>query len=119
METASILSWTLHAEIPVPADVQSLLTHGEQAVAAFKTFRDSATFTTKRLIVRDAQGMTGKKVEICSAVQLDPDVVVRERGHAGLELRTGSLDRKQATSKSNCRRASMCVVSTVSLHGPC
>lgn len=66
METASILSWTLHAEIPVPADVQSLLTHGEQAVAAFKTFRDSATFTTKRLIVRDAQGMTGKKVEIYS-----------------------------------------------------
>lgn len=39
---------------------------GERPVAAYQTFRDSAIFTTKRLIVRDAQGMTGKKVEIYS-----------------------------------------------------
>ncbi len=32
--------------------------------AAFKTLRDSAIFTSRRLIVRDAQGMTGKKVEM-------------------------------------------------------
>lgn len=43
-----------------------LLVEGEQAVTAYKTFRDSAVFTTKRLIVRDAQGLTGKKVEIYS-----------------------------------------------------
>lgn len=36
------------------------------AVLAYKTFRDSAIFTNKRLIVRDAQGITGKKVEIYS-----------------------------------------------------
>ncbi|MZQ86212.1 PH domain-containing protein [Paenibacillus sp. 5J-6] len=36
------------------------------AIAAYKTFRDSAIFTNKRLIVRDAQGFTGKKVEIYS-----------------------------------------------------
>lgn len=66
METAPILSWTLQQEIPIPPDVQSLLVQGEQAVASFKTFRDSATFTTKRLIVRDAQGLTGRKVEIYS-----------------------------------------------------
>lgn len=66
MESGAILSWTLQQEIAVPADVQGLLAQGEQAVASFKTFRDSATFTTKRLIVRDAQGMTGKKVEIYS-----------------------------------------------------
>lgn len=66
METSPILTWTLQQEIPVPNDVQGLLTEGEQAVASFKTFRDSATFTTKRLIVRDAQGLTGKKVEIYS-----------------------------------------------------
>lgn len=35
-------------------------------MASFQTFRDSATFTTKRLIVRDAQGLTGRKVEIYS-----------------------------------------------------
>lgn len=66
METANILAWTLQQEIETPADVQGLLTQGEEAVASFKTFRDSATFTTKRLIVRDAQGITGKKVEIYS-----------------------------------------------------
>lgn len=66
METAPILAWTLRNEIPIPQDVLGLLVEGEQAVAAFQTFRDSATFTTKRLIVRDAQGMSGKKVEIYS-----------------------------------------------------
>lgn len=66
METGAMLTWTLQQEIPVPPDVLPLLTHGEEAVASFKTFRDSATFTTKRLIVRDAQGITGKKVEIYS-----------------------------------------------------
>lgn len=60
------MTWTLQQEIPVPKDVQPLLVAGEEAIASFKTFRDSATFTTKRLIVRDAQGLTGKKVEIYS-----------------------------------------------------
>jgi hypothetical protein len=36
------------------------------AIAACKTLRDSAIFTNKRLIVRDAQGISGKKVEIYS-----------------------------------------------------
>lgn len=66
MDTAPLLTWTLQNEIPIPPDVTQLLLEGEQAVAAFKTFRDSAVFTTKRLIVRDAQGLTGKKVEIYS-----------------------------------------------------
>lgn len=66
METSAILSWTLVSECPIPDDVSSLLVDGEKAVAAYKTFRDSAIFTTKRLIVRDAQGMRGKKVEIYS-----------------------------------------------------
>jgi PH (Pleckstrin Homology) domain-containing protein len=66
METAPVTAWTLVNEIPIPDDINPLLVQGEQAVAAFKTFRDSAVFTTKRLIVRDAQGITGKKVEIYS-----------------------------------------------------
>lgn len=66
METTPILAWTLRNEIQTPQDVLSLLAPGEQAVASFQTFRDSATFTTKRLIVRDAQGMTGKKIEVYS-----------------------------------------------------
>jgi len=66
METSDILAWTLVSECPIPQDVQNLLVQGEQAVGAYKTFRDTAIFTNMRLIVRDAQGMTGKKVEIYS-----------------------------------------------------
>jgi hypothetical protein len=66
MEIAAIAAWTFANEIPIPEDIGPLLVDGEQAVAAFKTFRDSAVFTTKRLIVRDAQGITGKKVEVYS-----------------------------------------------------
>lgn len=65
-ETQSILAWTLISECPIPNDVQDLLVEGEVAVAAYKTLRDSAVFTNKRLIVRDAQGITGKKIEIYS-----------------------------------------------------
>lgn len=66
LETSAITAWTFMQEIPIPSDVNELMVQGETPVAAFKTFRDSAIFTTKRLIVRDAQGMTGKKVEIYS-----------------------------------------------------
>ena len=66
VELDLLTSWTLHQEVAVPDDVSELLVEGEQAVAAFKTLRDSAVFTTKRLIVRDAQGLTGKKVEVYS-----------------------------------------------------
>lgn len=65
-ETSAILAWTLISECPIPGDVTDLLVSGEHAVAAYKTLRDSAIFTNKRLIVRDAQGITGKKVEIYS-----------------------------------------------------
>ena len=42
-----------------------MLVDGEKAFAAYKTLRDSAIFT-HRLIVRDAQGLRGKKVEVYS-----------------------------------------------------
>ena len=66
LDTAAITAWTFVAETPIPDDVSAMLVEGEQPIAAYKTFRDSAVFTTKRLIVRDAQGMTGKKVEMYS-----------------------------------------------------
>ena len=65
-EISESLRWTLVAECPVPNDVHDLLVPGETAVAAYKTYRDTAIFTSKRLIVRDAQGLRGKKVEIYS-----------------------------------------------------
>lgn len=59
-ETSQILLWTFISECPIPQDVQELLVEGEEAVAAYKTIRDSAVSTNKRLIVRDAQGLSGK-----------------------------------------------------------
>jgi len=66
METSSILAWTLVSECAIPPDVDNILVDGETAIAAYRTFRDSAIFTNKRFIVRDAQGITGKKAEIYS-----------------------------------------------------
>ena len=59
-----ILTWTFMSETSIPKDVNNMLVDGERAVAAYKTIRDVAIFTNKRLIVRDAQGITGKKTEI-------------------------------------------------------
>ena len=66
MAEPSILMWTFIMECSIPKDIDELLVGGERAIAAYKTVRDCAVFTTKRLIVKDAQGITGKKVEIYS-----------------------------------------------------
>lgn len=66
MEVANALTWTLTTECPIPADLAPILIANEKPIAAFKTLRDTAVFTTHRLIVRDAQGMTGRKVEMYS-----------------------------------------------------
>ena len=60
------LDWTFDLECPVPKDVQDLLIDGEHGICAYQSVRDVAVFTNKRLIVKDAQGITGKKVEIYS-----------------------------------------------------
>lgn len=56
--------WNFTAPCEIPNDISDMLVPGEQPVCAYKTIRDIAIFTNKRLIVRDAQGISGKKVEI-------------------------------------------------------
>jgi Bacterial PH domain len=46
--------------------VAPLLIPNEHLVAAFRTTRDFVTFTNKRLIAANVQGMTGKKVDFTS-----------------------------------------------------
>ena len=58
-ELDKFITWTFSAECPVPQDVSDML-----VPCAYKTIRDVAIFTNKRIIVRDAQGLTGKKLEI-------------------------------------------------------
>lgn len=65
-ELKPMLLWIFSEECPIPNDVQDLLVEGEKAIKAYKTIRDSAIFTDRRLIVRDVQGLRGKKVEIYS-----------------------------------------------------
>lgn len=60
------VQWSFFSEVPIPGDIGELLIEEEVADKAFKTVRDVAVFTNKRLIVKDAQGLTGKKVEIYS-----------------------------------------------------
>lgn len=63
--TSDILAmWTFASECAIPADVGEMLVAGESAVCAYRTIRDVAIFTNKRIVIRDAQGLTGKKVEI-------------------------------------------------------
>lgn len=66
MAEPSMMAWTFFSECEIPADVNELLVEGEKPVAAYKTARDVAVITDKRLIMRDVQGITGKKVEIYS-----------------------------------------------------
>lgn len=64
MEVRYIMEWSFLEEIPVPKEVQEILINGEEAVIAYRTFRDVAVITNKRFIIADKQGLTGKKVEI-------------------------------------------------------
>jgi hypothetical protein cresD4_04425 len=54
MEMASVATWTFLAEDLILQDLLGVLVEGEQSYTAFKTMRDSAVFTSKRLIVHDA-----------------------------------------------------------------
>ena len=43
-------------------EVRGLLIDGEQPIMAFQTVRDQVIFTTKRILVVNVKGITGKKV---------------------------------------------------------
>ena len=60
----SIMTWTFTEEAEVPAEVLDILVDGERPEIAYKTIRDVAVVTNKRLIIADRQGLTGKKVEV-------------------------------------------------------
>ncbi len=66
---------------------------GEVPVTAYKTFRDVAIFTDRRIIMKDAQGITGKKVEMYSLPYKSIDMWSSENAgkldsNAELELST-------------------------------
>lgn len=62
----ALLNWLFQEEILIPENVASLLMPDEQPVAAYATLRDSAIFTTKRLILSDVRGLWRKEPEVQS-----------------------------------------------------
>lgn len=60
----SIMTWTFTEETSVPSEILDILVEGEKPEIAYKTIRDVAVITNKRLIIADRQGLTGKKVEV-------------------------------------------------------
>lgn len=63
---AYVAAWHFINKGQLTEDVQTILMPGEQVHAVYRTVRDIAVLTDRRLVVRDAQGITGKKVEIYS-----------------------------------------------------
>ena len=47
-------------------DVMSMLVEGEQVFRSFQGMRDSVHFTSKRILCKNVQGITGKKTDYSS-----------------------------------------------------
>lgn len=61
-----IMAWGFSQKCEPTSDLMDMLVEGEEIVNCYKTVRDVAAITNKRIIIRDAQGITGKKIEIYS-----------------------------------------------------
>ncbi len=66
MKIDELFSWTFFEEIKPNKKIMEILINGEEVILAYKTLRDIAAITNKRIIVADTQGITGVKVEIFS-----------------------------------------------------
>lgn len=60
------LEWTFIRKVDIPDYIEEIFIDGEIGHEAYKTVRDVAVFTNKRLIVSDSQGVTGRKKEMYS-----------------------------------------------------
>lgn len=61
---SEIMTWTFIQETQMPSEIKDILIDGEEVEVAYKTIRDVAVITNKRIIIADKQGITGKKVEV-------------------------------------------------------
>ena len=107
------LDWTFRL------DIQDLLVDGEYGICAYQTIRDKAIFTNKRLLVKDVQGLMGKKVEIYSIPY--SSIIMYSSENAGnfdfnaeIELwtRAGNIKIK-VDSKANIRKIDKIIATAV------
>lgn len=99
-ELQHYLIWTFTNEVKIPADVEDLLVPGEHPVCAYSTIRDVAIFTDRRLIVRDAQGLTGKKVEMYTLPYKSIDMYSTENAVISMSIARWSCGQGPGTLKS-------------------
>lgn len=65
-QNASFFKLKQVTETDVSGTLSNLLIPGEQIIGAYKGLRDSVTFTNKRVIAINVQGLTGKKKDFTS-----------------------------------------------------
>ncbi|MFQ9509531.1 MAG: PH domain-containing protein [Lachnospiraceae bacterium] len=65
-QNASILKLKQVKENEVTGLLSNLLIPGEEIIGVYKGIRDSVTFTNKRVIALNVQGITGKKKDFTS-----------------------------------------------------
>lgn len=65
-EISSLLTWTFSGKAKPSEEMLSILLPEEEILQCYKTIRDQAALTNKRIIIMDKQGITGKKIEIYS-----------------------------------------------------
>lgn len=61
-----LFEWTFVSEAAPTDELREMLLEGETIHACYKTLRDMAVVTDKRLVIADKQGLLGKKVEVYS-----------------------------------------------------
>lgn len=61
----ALMTWTFTEETTPSPEIMQVLLESEQVFVAYKTMRDVAVVTNRRIVIADRQGLTtGKKVEI-------------------------------------------------------
>ena len=66
INTEIIKMWTFSMKSNPEKEILSVLLPEEKILACYKTVRDQAALTNKRIIIMDKQGITGKKIEVYS-----------------------------------------------------
>ncbi len=60
------INWIFNRTVDPTPDLKEMLVAGEEIKVCYATVRDIAMLTNKRIVIRDKQGLTGKKIETYS-----------------------------------------------------
>ena len=78
--------WVFNEKTIPSEQMRSILMDGEEIIECYKTVRDQAALTNKRIIIMDKQGITGKKTEVYSLPYRSIDMWSSENAGPFLDL---------------------------------